>query len=310
MMKLGAAIALICGILVLVSVFLPWCSINADLSGLGSFTFSFSAWNIISGHGETGTLANHTAELLTMIGGILMMISALFVLLMLLFSGAKKTVATLGALAIISAVLAISGVMKYIFSDMGALDAGGHLFDYLGYGVYIALAFSILGLVFGVITVIKGRAPVAIIESTMGIAAPPAGTASSAREYYENKATANRTSSKPIETETTDDVVSKTTTSIPTLPPLPPTVDAEKAEECFGRACAFESAGKHEKAIEEYTKAISLDSKNTQAYFKRGLLLKEMGMKPAAISDFRRVIDASDSSELIDKAKSYIAEMT
>ena len=86
--------------------------------------------------------------------------------------------------------------------------------------------------------------------------------------------------------------------------------ESKASKDCLNRASAMEASGDRDEAIEEYTKAIKLDSKNTQAYFKRGLLLKEMGMKPAAISDFRRVIDISDSPELSEKAKGHIAEMT
>jgi hypothetical protein len=129
----------------------------------------------------------------------------------------------------------------------------------------------------------------------------------SVREYLERKAASF------TETSLTDKENKTTGLGLITLLPFPsltPTADAAKSQKCLEQARAFETAGELEKAIEEYTKAMRLDSKNAQAYFKRGLLLKEMGMKPAAISDFRRVIDASDSSELIDKAKSYIAEMT
>jgi tetratricopeptide (TPR) repeat protein len=209
----------------------------------------------------------------------------------------------------VSAVLSIAGVMKYMFSDMNVLDSNGKVFDYLGYGVYIALAFSILGLIFGFITLTKRPSPSGAIETSMGIYAPPAGTSSSVKEYYEKKVASSAQTSAPVAGNTTIGISPITAAALTPLPPLLPTVDAEKAQECFGHACDFESAGKHDKAVEEYTKSIRLDSKHTQAYFKRGLLLKEMGMKPAAISDFRRVIDISDSPELSEKAKSHIAEM-
>jgi tetratricopeptide (TPR) repeat protein len=86
--------------------------------------------------------------------------------------------------------------------------------------------------------------------------------------------------------------------------------EGKAAKECLDRASVIEASGDRDKAVEEYTKAIKLDSKNTQAYFKRGLLLKNMGMKPAAIADFRRVVDISDSPELSEQAKGHIAEMT
>ena len=135
----------------------------------------------------------------------------------------------------------------------------------------------------------------------------------SLREYYENKLKSVPGSSvspetNPTATSTTEATMAKPA-EIPPLPPLPRTSDASAAQECFGRACDLETLGKHEKAIEEYTKAIRLDAKHTLAYLKRGLLLKNMGMKPAAIADFKRVLDTSDNPELIEKAKGHIAEL-
>jgi tetratricopeptide (TPR) repeat protein len=307
MMKLGPTIILICGILIFVSIFLPWFTVSANLGEFGNFTVSISAWNIISGNTtENGASASHTAELLTMVGGILMMVSALIIFLISLLAKEKKFASAFGALAVVSAVLSIAGVMKYMFSDMNVLYSNGKVFDYLGYGVYIALAFSILGLIFGFITLTKRPSPSCAIESSTGIAAPPAGTSRSVRDYYEKKAAAATQVSTPVQ-KTATKVIGATTIS--SLPPLPPTVDAAKSQECFGHACDFETAGNHDKAIEEYSKAIRFDARHTKAYFKRGLLLKAMSMKPAAISDFRRVIDISDSPELSEKAKSYIAEM-
>ncbi len=135
----------------------------------------------------------------------------------------------------------------------------------------------------------------------------------SLREYYENKL--KSTPGLAVSPEMNSTATSTTESTmvepapIPPLPPLPRTSDASAAQECFGRACDLETLGKHEKAIEEYTKAIRLDAKHTLAYLKRGLLLKNMGMKPAAIADFRRVIDTSDNPELIEKAKGHIAEL-
>ena len=171
---------------------------------------------------------------------------------------------------------------------------------------------AIIAFILAVVIIVlsRVRTPVAVRESSTGIAAPPASTSGSVKEYYEKKAASPIRASAPAELSTTTAAGSISPVSLPPLPPLLPTVDAEKAQECFGRACDFEVAGKHEKAIEEYTKAIRLDARHSMAYFKRGLLLKTMSVKPAAISDFRRVVDISDSPELVEKSQSYISEMT
>jgi tetratricopeptide (TPR) repeat protein len=92
------------------------------------------------------------------------------------------------------------------------------------------------------------------------------------------------------------------------LPPLPPVVDDAAAQKCFVQAGEFESTGERDKAIEQYTNAIRLNAKHTMAYFKRGVLLMGMGFKPAAVADFRRVIEIADNPELTDVAKANIAK--
>ena len=131
------------------------------------------------------------------------------------------------------------------------------------------------------------------------VSSQAAAPSSSTRDYYESKAAVSAPPSAQGEV--------KPTTA--PLPPLPPKIDDAAAQDCFVLAGEMEAKGEKEKAIEQYTKAIRLNSRHTVAYFKRGILLMELNFKPAAVADFRRVIEIADNPELTDSAKTNIAKL-
>lgn len=94
-----------------------------------------------------------------------------------------------------------------------------------------------------------------------------------------------------------------------TFPSVRKIIESKAVRECFARACELEKAGEREKAIERYTETISLDSRHTVAYFKRGTLLMDSGSKAAAVADFRRVIEIADYPELAELAAANIAKL-
>lgn len=94
------------------------------------------------------------------------------------------------------------------------------------------------------------------------------------------------------------------------LPSVRESLERKVVRERFVRAGELEAAGEREKAIEQYTETISLDSRHTVAYFKRGMLLMNSGSKEEAVADFRRVIEIADYPELTELAKANIAKLT
>jgi hypothetical protein len=94
-----------------------------------------------------------------------------------------------------------------------------------------------------------------------------------------------------------------------TFPSVRKIIESKAVRECFVRAGELEKAGEREKAIEQYTETISLDSRHTVAYFKRGTLLMDSGSKEAAVADFRRVIEIADYPELTELAAANIAKL-
>jgi tetratricopeptide (TPR) repeat protein len=145
-------------------------------------------------------------------------------------------------------------------------------------------------------------------ERSSDIASSSVGAPGSVREYYEKKAAIFEKEATPVEDKPAIAAMPPISASAP-LPSLPAIIDDAAAQECFVRAGEFEAAGERDKAIEQYTKAIRLNAKHTMAYFRRGMLLMEMGFKPAAVADFRRVIEIADNPELADIAKTNIAKL-
>jgi tetratricopeptide (TPR) repeat protein len=131
------------------------------------------------------------------------------------------------------------------------------------------------------------------------------------RKHYERKAAQFTQSDVLMEVKPklpAEPRISKTA-SLPPLPPLLPEIDGSASQNCFVLAGELEAKGERENAIEQYTEAIRLNSRHTTAYFKRGILLMELNCKPAAIADFRRVVEFADNPELTDIAKGHITSL-
>jgi|GEM_PF-2085693 len=93
------------------------------------------------------------------------------------------------------------------------------------------------------------------------------------------------------------------------LPSVRESAESKAVRESFARACELESAGEREKAIEQFSDTISIDSKHTLAYFKRGKLFMESGSQAEAIADFQRVIEIADNPELSELAEVNISKL-
>ncbi len=133
----------------------------------------------------------------------------------------------------------------------------------------------------------------------------------SIREYYEREAAETVQSNASGEVNPTLHAVpgKSATAPLPPLPPLSPDIDDSAAQDCFVLAGELEAKGEKEKAIEQYTKAIHLNSRHTAAYFRRGMLLMEVDIKPASLADFERVVEFADNPELTDIAKANVAKL-
>jgi hypothetical protein len=141
----GSIIAAICGIVVIVSIFLPWFDM-----GIGSMG-QMSAWD-----GIDASVGDFRYFLLVMIGGILMAVFGISAFIVSLASkGGRAAVLTLGLFALVGAFLAIGGSVWFLvdyFADPTWAQWGMSAWDFLGYGVWIALVGSIIGFIFAILT--------------------------------------------------------------------------------------------------------------------------------------------------------------
>ena len=133
----GSIITAICGIVVIVAIFLTW----VDMGSLGWGTMS--AWNAIS-----ASVGDSMDVFLVFLGGILMTVFAIPAFIVSLASkGGRAAIVTLAIFAIVCALLAIGGSAWFLI-DAVRYDA----FSIVGYGVYIAVAGAILGFIFAILT--------------------------------------------------------------------------------------------------------------------------------------------------------------
>ena len=136
----GPIILLICGVMALVGVFLPW--VGGIVSG----------WDAISEYG----INDATEPFLVFIGSILLLAFALPALIVSANSeGSQKAVLTLCILASLGAAVGISGA-SWLLSDVIKGDG----VEFLSYGFYMSYAAAVLGLIFGIIVSVRASARV------------------------------------------------------------------------------------------------------------------------------------------------------
>jgi len=133
-------ILLICGVIALVGVFLPWVIFGE---------MSISGWEAISDFGIEGA----TEPFLVFIGSILVLVSALPAAIVSANpEGSKKVVLSLCILASIGAVLGIGGPSRFLFDAIS-----NDVIEILGYGFYMSYAAAVLALIFSITTIIYSQ---------------------------------------------------------------------------------------------------------------------------------------------------------
>lgn len=143
MMIAGPIVVLVCGIVVLIGVFLPWISGPA----WWPTTITLSGWDGVSQYG----LNNATEACLVFFGGVLIIGFALpAVIASLTSKGSQKTVRNLCILASVAALLAVGDALWALIPIVS-----DDLTDFVSYGFYISFAAAILGLVFGIIASVR-----------------------------------------------------------------------------------------------------------------------------------------------------------
>jgi hypothetical protein len=154
-MKIAAVIiALLCGIAVLVGIFLPWAEASGSILGI-HFSLSVSGLDVIRSSGwdiSDLALSDNLHAILVMIGAAIMIVCALPALFLSASSGGgKAAVMPFGILISLGSAVAIGGLV-WFFIDMSSVE---NWMNYIGYGTYICGGAAVLGLIFGVLAAAK-----------------------------------------------------------------------------------------------------------------------------------------------------------
>lgn len=259
--------SLLCGILAMVSLSLWWWDYSIEVSG----------WEVL---GETDLWwVGTTGPILTLVGGIFMILCALTALVVTRWlPKAEKAFTFLRIFSRIAGLLVVTGAVWYMVDarDGNVDGATGFLVDGAGTGVWLSIAAGLGGLFVGV--------------------SVPSVTKMWRREYAESIAKGSPVAAGVRGYGFREDRLAG------------PTRSYGSAKEHFNRASDFQSVGRELQAVVEYDAAIKIDPNYTLAYFNRGSLLLSQGKKLDAIVDFERVIELSDDPDLAKMARHRINE--
>ncbi len=128
----GPIVLIVCGILALVGLFLPWASVS-----MFGFTVSASGWDGLWEWEPT----------LVLIGSILLLACSITALVLGIVQKARGVVIGMGITSVIAAVMVIAGPV-YVLIDMASEDA----LSMVGVGVFLCIAAAVIAFIFGILT--------------------------------------------------------------------------------------------------------------------------------------------------------------
>ncbi len=277
--ELQSTISLICGIVVVVSLFMSWFSATL-FSGYGmTVTYSANGWDVIGGEVP---FIGPVGPVFTLTGGILMILFALTAFALPRVSTEYNEIFDLLVKAARAAPLFVVFGVFFFTIDARSSGCGGLLpMDWIGFAPWMALPFALFGIGFGV----TRHAPVT--------------TDSRRFENTGNSSAAVRSMRREMLERQLEDK----------RQPERPAGDAGMAKDHFNRASDYESRGQDDQAIAAYTEAIEADPRYALAYYYRGSLYGLQERSAEALNDFQKVIEISDDSDLISMAKKRIEKL-
>lgn len=280
--EVQSLVMLLCGVMVVVSLFMPWFSATLfDFFGI-RMTFNATGWEIINNDLDWISPAGPS---FVFIGGLLMILCALLAFILpRVMDGSDEWMVLVGKAARVVPLVALFGVVFYWFDarNIGYCDTVPT--DWIGYAVWVVPPFAILGVVFGVTIVpsLSGYGKATGIPAA-GNVGPAMPRASVRRELLEGKGESESASGRAV--------------------------DAGKAKEYYDMASDFAAKGQMEQAIACYTDAIHVDPEYALAYFYRGSLLAEKGEVAEALADFEKVKAVSSDPDLVGIAQKRIERL-
>lgn len=340
---MGVIILLVCSIMTLVGVFLPWLTMSVSYEGL-SISIEASGWDLVSALSFMDwALAGSIDPYLVVGGAIAMVVGTLGAIIVTRTSeDPEGALRIFGGAAVLGAILAIIGAAWFMIDNMSDsfLEMAGINFG-IGYGLWISLLAAIGGLLAAIAPMLLASRGSTLSDTSV---ISPYGSTDfgtlSPREIAEMKARgpAGGTTPPPTtgypgqqpamgapEAMGNAGMTGATGASDATGPMGPMgqpsamgatgamgigAVPTGTATEHFNRASDLEAMGEHEKAMAEYSKAIAADGNHAMSYFNRGSILMQQGKKAEASVDFQKAVETSDNPDLQRMAQVRIEELS
>lgn len=276
---------LICGIMIISSLSMLWVDATI-LNFMGmKLTIEASGWGIIGG--DIGWIGM-TGPVCVLIAGIVMILCPLIAFgLPRMATGADEIVELIGKGARTIPTLAIFGVVYFYFD---AKNFEGCVYipdDWIGYAVWVAGPFAVLGAIFGIT-----RTGGSVSMPLSAISGGPVGTGQNAGPYR---------SVRRQRLEQGDEGGKGT-------PVADESMDA--AKEHFMRAAEHKSRKEYDEAIEAYSQAIAADPSYAMALFNRGSVYMIQNRPEEALADFQKVVEITADPELSGMAQRRINDLT
>jgi len=325
----GAIILLICSVLTLVGVFLPWINISMSYEGF-YVSISVSGWDLVSELSFMDWMMAGSFDPYLVVGGaIAMVVGTLGAIIVSRTSddpgGALKV---FGGAIIIGSIVAIIGAVWFMIDMTGdsllsmmGINVG------IGYGLYISLIAAIGGIIAAVAPMIMESRGVTLSDSSYisphgptdpGVLSPreiaemkargPAGLDAAIGGGYLQQQPAMGPSG-PMEPTGAAGPIGPIASMGAMGAAGADVKPTGTATEHFNRASDLEAMGEHDKAMIEYSKAIAADENHAMSYFNRGSLYMQANKVADAITDFEKVIQRSDNPDLQRMAQLRIEEI-
>ena len=145
---LGAVVLLLCGIIAILGVFLPWLGGSTDILGV-SFSANISGWDAI----RLAGIEEVPEVLLVIIGTVLLILFALPALMLALTSDSlRNSVRYLFFAASMATLLVIGGVLWFLIEAIS-----NDYVTFVSFGVYLSGGAALIGFILGITAYVQSQ---------------------------------------------------------------------------------------------------------------------------------------------------------
>ena len=259
-----------------------------DFMGI-RMTMDATGWGVMNG--ELGWISM-TGPVCVLISGIVMvLIVVVTFLLPRIATGADEIIELISKGARVIPFLALFGVIYFYFDAKSFQGCATIPDEWIGYAVWVAGPFAVLGAIFG-ITLPRVRPTGVGPDRMAGLAID--GQRVAPRRSYRREMIERRMAETAEGGSTADSTVH----------------NPELAREHFMKAAEYKSRKEYQQAISAYGEAIDADPNYALAFFNRASLYVLQGQTDEALNDFRKVMEISEDPDLSGMAQRRINDLS